>query len=313
MKNQSIFFAALMIFSMTACMEDGIFEDGMDDGSASGSSLFTTASYDASAETLISASFDDIDESTDEAIERYFSFAQGGGHHGRIEGPFGNHLECAAVTRDSVNQIITIDFGDGCEDPRGIIRSGKIIIEHGGEFRQPGEYRIVTFENFFIDSIGVEGVRTITNVSDTAANPNLIVHDSQLESGKLTFPDGTTITREANHTRSRYRGDTREESYATISGSASGTLQDGTDYNMQILEEIYIDGACQYGVPVKGIKEFIAGDQSVTIDFGDGSRDNLANLTINGETETIELQSRQFLDREHRGKRGRGKGGRHGG
>jgi hypothetical protein len=301
MKNQSIFAIAVMLLSLTACMENGLFGDeGLNLGS-DGTSLFTTASYDASTEAIIASSFEDIDETTDEAIERFFALADGRFHH--------HHLDCADVTRDTVNQTITVDFGDGCEDPRGIVRSGTILIEYGGEHREPGSYRIVTFEDFFIDSIQVEGTRTVTNITDTTADDGLEIYETSLVGGKLTFTDGTTITREGGHTRTRYHGETREESYTLLTGNASGTLQDDTEYNMDITTEILITGECDVHVPVSGVKEFVAGDNAVIIDFGDGTCDNLAEVTINGETVEIELESRSFGD--HEGNRGRGKRGRH--
>jgi hypothetical protein len=304
MKNQSIFAMAAMVLTMTACMENGLLDgDDITAGSADGSSLLTTASYDASTEAMIAASFEDVDETTDEAIERYFQIAGGR----MLE----KHLDCADVTRDTVNQTITIDFGEGCEDRRGVVRSGKIQVVYNGTHREPGSYKIITFEDFVIDSIQVEGTRTATNVTDTTQEDGLTVYETSLVGGKLTFADGTTITREANHTRTKYHGETREDSYATLTGSASGTLQDETDYNMEITTEILISGACGLHVHVSGVKEFVAGETAVTIDFGDGTCDNLADVTINGETTTIELESKAFGG--HKGKRGRSKGGRHGG
>jgi len=294
MKNQSLFLLAALAFAATACMENGLLDDGM---YAKGSSLFNTSSYDASTEALMSANFEDIDQTTDEAFDRYFAQA------GRFSA---GNLDCAEVTKDSVNKVITIDFGDGCENKKGTVKSGKIIITYSGERGVPGATKVVTFEDFFIDSVQVEGVRTVMNVSDNSVE-GLRVFETSMVGGKHTFSDGTTITREANHTRTRYRSENTEESYASLTGNASGTLQDGTAYTMDIISEILITGACDIKVPVSGVKEFVAGDNMVTVDFGDGTCDNLAEVTTNGETETIELKSRGLG--KHKGNRGRGNRG----
>lgn len=297
MKNQSLFLLALLAMAMTACMENGLLDDEMN-AEAGGTSLFSTASYDATTEALASANFEDIDETTDQAMERFFGSA-----NGRLNF---NKLDCAVVTRDSVNQVIIVDFGDGCEDRKGTIRSGMIIVSYTGVRNEPGASREVTFENFFIDSVQVEGTRTVTNTSDTA-NANVIVHEATLIGGKLTFADGTTLTREAAHTRTKYRGETSEENYVTLIGNASGELQDDTPYTMDIVTEILITGACNIKVPISGIKEFVAGENSLSIDFGDGTCDNLADVTLNGETRTIELKERSFGN--HKGNRGKRKRG----
>lgn len=290
MKNQSLFLLAALTFTMTACMENGLFDDGLNGDEFS---LFNTSSYDASTEALMSTNFEDIDESTDEAFDRLF------GQAGRFRG---HHLDCAEVTKDTINQVVTIDFGDGCENNKGTVKSGKIIVTYSGERGEPGATKVVTFEDFFIDSVQVEGVRTVTNISDTTVE-GLKVYETSLVGGKLTFSDGTTITREANHTRTKYRTENTEENYASLTGNASGTLQDGTAYTMDIVTEILITGACDIKVPVSGVKEFVAGENTVTVDYGDGTCDNLAEVTTNGETETIELKSRGL--RGHKGNRGR--------
>jgi hypothetical protein len=320
MKKLSFIATAMLVILFTACQENGFMnEDEINLEEQEASEL---AAYDAISETVVSTSLDEIDESTNDIITEFYTLSESssgriarygeGNSHGdghENGNPERRHIDCAEVTRDTTTQTITIDFGEGCEDQHGVLKSGKIIITYNDRLHNPGAYRIMTFEDFYIDSVGIEGTWTTTNITDTASTDNTLVLESILEDGKLSFTDGTYITREAEHVRTRYRGESREDSYITISGEASGQLQDSTEYTSIILEDILISGACNFHLPVAGVKEFTAGDNTITIDFGDGTCDNLAEVTTNGETETIELQTRK----EFRGGRDRHRNGRHNG
>lgn len=293
MKKVSFIALALGAIMFTACQEDGSVVNETVELSVA------TAAYDATSEAVLSTSMEEVDLTTDETIEKYFA------QEGRKRF---DRLECATVTEDSTTNMITIDFGDGCEDRRGVLRSGKIIVEYSGRRHTPGSYRIVTFEDFYLDSVKIEGKRTLTNTTDTTV-ADVYVYETKLEGGVLTFADGTTITRDAAHTRTKYKGESWNEGYTTLTGSASGLLQDGTEYTSTILEEIVFTRECEVHAPVSGVKEFVAGETTITIDFGDGTCDNLADVTTNGTTESIEIESaRSFGDGHHKDGRGGKKG-----
>lgn len=299
MKRISIIATAALALIFTSCQEDASSLTGLDqnDLNSTTSAIADTETIsNISAETLQESSYESVDLITDEGIEHFFKaadkFRKG-------------KLDCAVVTRDSLTNTITIDFGDGCENPNGTLRSGKIIIQHSESRHVAGSYRIVTFENFVLDSIMIEGTRTMTNTTDATIENGPEIFEITLVGGKLTLPDGSTITRDSEHIRSLYAGDTVTASYTTLTGSASGVLQDGTEYTSTILEEIVITRECNLHVPVSGVKEFLAGENSLTIDFGNGECDNLADVTTNGVTETIELETRENLGK---GKGGKGQG-----
>ncbi|MEQ9302521.1 MAG: hypothetical protein RJQ14_01295, partial [Marinoscillum sp.] len=181
----------------------------------------------------------------------------------------------------------------------GTLRSGIIRIAYNELRNVPGAYRILTFENFFVDSIGVEGTRTLTNTSEEADSLSR-AFEVTLEDGKLTFPDETTITRDATHERTSYITEDRTDAYSTLTGEASGTLRDESDYSVTIIEELVFKIGCRADrivIPVSGVKEIIAGDNQIIIDYGDGTCDNLVDITVNGETTTREIEPR---GRKHR-------------
>lgn len=268
----ALFFALLF----TACQDDS--------GAMESSTLSETASVSVTSEAAVASSMEDVDLLADAGMELFATSGRGLRDH---------LLECAEIAHDTASHVITIDFGDGCEDRFGTWRSGKIVIEYNERKYVPGAYRIVTFEDFFLDSVQVEGTRTITNVTDTSGTG--IAFETSLVGGKLTFPDGSTITREAEHLRTLYVGEEREDNYASLSGSASGTLQNGNTYSSTIMEDLIFKRGCKatgVHIPVAGVLEIVAGDNTVVIDYGDGECDNLAEVTTNGETETIEVEPR---------------------
>lgn len=202
-------------------------------------------------------------------------------------------LDCAIVENDTTNNIITIDYGDGCEGKRGRIRKGKVIVEYSGEKSQEGSFRRVTLEDFFIDSTQIEGIRTMT-VTSVNEEENTIAVDISLVGGKVTFNDGTFATRASDKTRTRFNiGD--DESFSTLEGTASGVNKDGLSYDMQITEALVFKRSCWGGrvfVPVDGMKIYTVDGATTTIDYGDGTCDNLAVTTQDGVSEEIELTIR---------------------
>ncbi|MBV6645887.1 MAG: hypothetical protein KI790_10580 [Cyclobacteriaceae bacterium] len=239
---------------------------------------------DIDLEETIESSFEDIDVISDEGMDDLAIDGRRRRFH---------VLDCAVIEHDTVEQVITIDYGDGCEGRNGRVRKGKIIIQYDGRRNEPGSYRIVTLEDFFIDSTQIEGTRTVTNISvDTDDNPTFNI---KLEGGKLTFADGTFATREADHTRTWFRFEEPEDDYSTLDGSASGVNREGLDYSAVITETITFKRSCRNGrvfVPVSGQKVYTVGDRESIINYGDGTCDNLVTITTDGVTEERALRLR---------------------
>lgn len=275
MKRVAFLMTAVIAFALISCEDSGITESEI-------------VTLDLATEVTMESAEEDVTTITDAADEMFqLSF-------GRTEnGGRDEILDCATVERDTVNQVITIDFGDGCEGRRGRVRSGKIIVTYDGDRRTVGSFRSVTFDNFFVDSTQVEGTRTKTVTAVDAENLSITV-DVTLTGGKLTFGDGTSATREAQKTRV-WEFDASGDHVTTISGSASGVNRDGLDYSMNITEDIVFQRSCWRAgvfVPVSGVKMFTVGESTAIIDYGDGECDNLATKTQDGASEEIELSVR---------------------
>jgi hypothetical protein len=268
-------------------------DDGLND---SPESAFESVSVDT--EASMDVAFEDVDNVAEAGIS--YDEASGGK---LMRDPL---IECAVVTHDHENNVVTIDYGDGCEGEGGRTRRGKIIVTYSDtRWFVPGTTRSITFEDFYIDSVKVEGVRTITNISaDESSAP---MFKTELVGGKLTWNDGTFATRDSEHTRTWSRAETPAQDESFVEGSAEGVNRDGENYSSTITERLVFKRRCGtqgYFFPVSGVIETVAPGATIVIDYGDGECDNLAEVTINGETKTIELDvkaRREVIRRRLRG------------
>ena len=196
---------------------------------------------------------------------------------------------CATVTEDSETfpKTITVDYGDGCVDLHGRTKSGKVFIHLTDELINPGAIRTVTFENYFINSVQLEGSRTTTNIGPNSSEQptfNRIVDVS------ITY-NGSTFDRNFVETITWISGfDTDEcgDNVISIEGSGTVTRPNGVIVPRSITTPLVLDFSCGY--ITSGVVQVSAPLGTFTINYGTGSCDDEAILTRpNGETQTITL------------------------
>jgi hypothetical protein len=187
---------------------------------------------------------------------------------------------------------IVIDFGDGCEDPRGNIRKGKIKITFSGKRFQVGSTLIIELLGYHINGIHLEGTRTLTNMTpNNEAYPKFRV---ELTGGKVTWLDGTNATREHCFEREWIRAENplNDQLYvsqcADVDFAAQGKNRRGVEYKM-IIETPLVYKRCS-PIAVAGTKTFIevSTGKEITIDYGLGQCDRMITITVNGVSRTIE-------------------------
>ena len=259
-----------IVFLLSSCSED----------SETGTVL--VEDFDLEAEETADSNFEDVDDIVDASVDAQMTGA-------RVEED--EVLSGAIITHDTGNNLITIDYGDGVEGPGGRLRSGKVIISYSDLRWLPGAFREVTFEDFYIDSVQVEGVRRLENTAaSTDEAPQFTV---TLTGGQLTFTDGTTITRTVNKIRTWNRANNPINDTVTVTGTASGSRRDGSSYAVEIIEEMTYKRGCRVGrvfIPVSGVKLIISGENTALVDYGDGECDNIATISINdGEAEEFNI------------------------
>lgn len=249
---------------------------------------------DATSEAIVDFVNDDIDNIVIENMNEIRGVG-GDANLGQNFNPFRGSGGCAEVSHDEVEQVITVDFGDGCVNDNGVERSGKIIISYTDRRHVPGAVITTTFEDFFVNGHQISGTRTLTNVSDqydAYRAFNIVV-----SGGQIAFSDGSTRTFESNRTRIWSVEATSQEVTLTVTGSASGTRRNGVSFSKNIVEPVVFKFSCrQVGVrvAVQGIRSISTDEGTTTIDYGDGTCDNLVTVTHpDGTVEEIAVRNRQ--------------------
>lgn len=246
---------------------------------------------DASSEATV-VSEEQFDADFDDALDIAFSTmdAQLNTTGGRVATD--ERTKCAEVTKS--NDTIVVNFGEGCESPAGRLREGKLIIKFSGKYFEPGAVITLSFDNFYLNGKKLEGTRTVTNLS--ASTDEYPKHNINLENGKITWPDGTTMTRETDRTRIWKRAANPINDIIEIFGSASGINKKGISYSATVAEStpVILKRSCiasQVFVPVQGIKIISRSERaSVAIDYGDGTCDTKVVITVGERSKEIDLK-----------------------
>ncbi len=187
---------------------------------------------------------------------------------------------------------ITIDFGDGCSDARQNIRKGKIKIHFEGRKFRPGSSISISFENYEINGIKLNGIRTLTNLSNsTVDEPKFQI---ELENGSVEW-DGNTATREHCFVATWDRGIIlapgddllRIAQCAAADAAAEGINLDGVHYKVFIEEALVYKRGCP--MAISGVKRFVEANtgKEIIIDYGSGTCDTNIAITVNGNIHNI--------------------------
>jgi len=205
--------------------------------------------------------------------------------------------DCVTITRvlTSESRTVTIDFGEeNCEGYDGKFRRGKIIIERTGFYFWSDVTATYSFENYFVNDNQLTGTKSYTgsfNNDDTYSS-------TFITDGSVILADGSgTITWYSERNRLISEGartwgfaDNRVE----ITGFSNGVTADGTTFESEIIEpliRIYEEGCFRFYV-AGIVKINKTNGTEILINYGDGTCDNLAEVTIDGVTEIIELGKR---------------------
>ncbi|QSE96366.1 hypothetical protein [Fulvivirga lutea] len=241
------------------------------------------------ADAEMDAVFEDIDDLSSISLE-----ATEANSGGRME-EFEDDRLCEGVfsyegTKES--GTITLDFGDGCVDRKGNVRKGIITISHTGRFFAPGGISVVSFDNYSINDIQVEGTRTIENITESLSDT--LMFSVTLKGGKLTWPDESFATREVNRVRVWERALNPLNDKVLVSGTASGVSRGGVAYSGLITEDLVFVRNCRISkrgkLPVEGINVVTTENNIITMYFGDGECDRRVRIVVDGVSDDIVVE-----------------------
>lgn len=202
--------------------------------------------------------------------------------------------------------IITIEYGDSTATKKGRVLRGTVTIEISGKKGTDGSTRTISYIGCSIDSIGIEGASTQTfNGTDITNRKTTIISDIT-----FTLADGTVVRRVGESVREWIKGlDTpleRDDDMIQTTGSIHVESSTGDTYDRLITEPLIELEDCHY--PVQGIVQYSLNDSMIAeLNYGDGSCDNLTELTTGDQTIEIELMGKMpkaKLDGHHNGYKG---------
>ena len=185
-------------------------------------------------------------------------------------------------------KTITLDYGEGTELRNGKVLSGVITIEITAPRTSPEYQRNVTYTNFGVDNMVINGTSVVT-VDREEETFRTFVNDME-----ITLADGTEVTRHSERSWQWIEGmDTeldQSDDVIQITGFAQVSTSTGDEYKKEIIEPLIRSRDCRF--IVSGIVEITLNEEVSTLDYGDGTCDALAILTQ--EDEEIEVDLTQY-------------------
>lgn len=196
-------------------------------------------------------------------------------------GTTNDFIPCATVTVTPASgfpKTIVIDFGTSCSY-MGVTRSGIINIVITDSVRSPGSTATMTFNNYYVNLYKVEGTIVWTNTS----TPGTRSWRRETTNGKITAPDGRywlhsgvkNVTQTAGVSTPSWLDDV-----FSITGNHTVTNAAGRSRTGTVLEALQKKTACAN--IDKGKLKVEGPNHYAIIDFGDGTCDNLATISIDG-------------------------------
>ena len=249
--------------------------------------LITDESEQAAvSEAEIDAVYEDIDDLASVSVK--LTEENAGGKIGEAE----DDRFCENVFSfegDKQSGTITLDFGDGCTDRNGNVRSGKVVIEYMGGKLVPGSKIVTTLIDYSINDIQIDGVRTLENIS--ASLETYPTFKITLVGGEVIWPDGTNATREVDRVRVWINANNPLNDEHHVTGTANGQTRRGVNYDMVITDTLVYKRACRVSrrgrLPVAGAKVITTDNKIITVNYGDGECDKRVEIIVDGNREEV--------------------------
>jgi len=197
-------------------------------------------------------------------------------------------------------KIITEFSASGCLCNDGHVRKGKIISVFTDRLSVPGASATTSFDNYWVDSIHVEGSHSITNTMTTA---NSILQFTVDLDTKLTKTNGNYTEWHSHYVMTKSEGLTSyplSQAFKIWPGSASGKVRRNdilTAWRAEITDTLIKRYSCRWISKgrVRIVRENLSANSPWIgeLDYGfpnNGGCDNRAILHVNGRVHEITLR-----------------------
>ncbi len=190
------------------------------------------------------------------------------------------------VAPDVFPKVITVDFGSGCTDNDGKLKSGKVTLTIG-KIWEPGTEVTLEYDNYKEDNAQLSGKFTFRNQSTQSAG----VYAVLAENIQAADGNGFTIAYDAEQVYTQTAGhptwwDWNDDVY-NITGTINSVLTNGETVDWTIQTPLVKANNCYWVSAGTGTLNINGLD--ALVDYGDGNCDNKATVTVNGQTYNITL------------------------
>lgn len=202
---------------------------------------------------------------------------------------------CTTISFDTLlaAKTITVSFGTVnclCNDGRN--RRGNVVITFTGKYRDSLTVITVNPQNYFVNDNQITGSKTITNKGHNSAHH--LVYEINANINVIKASGAGTISWTSTRQREWNSGENTiswlDDTYS-ITGNASGTTANGNSFSSVITSPLIRNMAvgCRRHFTAGVLEHTPGGKATRIIDFGNGSCDDQATVTINGNVYTITL------------------------
>ncbi len=175
----------------------------------------------------------------------------------------------------------------------GPTRRGKIIIDISDTMLLAGSTKIIKTQDFYVNSLKIDIEGTIKNLGKNDQGHWVIISSARQT---MTKTNGDNIIENYTDTIEWINGfETPEKSDNVYykSGSGSISMNDTVVFSRVITKPLLRD-SCEF--ISSGIVEITRNNNKVTINYGNGTCDNIATVTTDSTTEDINLFSPRFKE-----------------
>lgn len=193
---------------------------------------------------------------------------------------------------DSFPKTMIINYSNGINCSDGKIRKGKIIATVYNYWQHSIEDSMqVELVNFIVDSVKINGSLVIKNTENSDSTQKFSLNISNC---KFDFENGKFFQINSSKTINWISGfntitDFLDDNFL-IDGKSNGINRNQVGFEAKIISSLKYSSQCYSGKITQGIIEITPQDATKRIvDFGSGVCDNIANITINGTSFSIEF------------------------
>jgi hypothetical protein len=224
-----------------------------------------------------------------------------GDKDGRLAGATITITPVQGSNKDNPSGVIRVDFGTGVTT-NGVTRKGVILISYTGRKNAGQSTRSLSYDGYSRNGVVFSNTMlyTIKNIA-TQGTLDSTHFNHRLSGGLLTFPDGSTILRDADY-NVVLEFDATSHLLKTVSisadasatatlHSATGFTRAGKEYQMDITTPLVYKAEClatKNYFAVSGEKTIKVDNKvTYTIGYGDGTCDNTVTITVGGKSTTV--------------------------